>query len=417
MARNEGTEGPGKGGGGRGSDGGGSTSGSGGGGAGINTKFGKLRDSAGNLVTSERADIGRAQASRDSAAAGFEGLTSPLREGTFTQSAIPSFSFSRTRASFSPSFGIDPSGTRAGELGGLGKAARKSLGFFESVREDPAEAALEALGFAVGFVNPVAGALISLAATPAEQALDEGTGLAGFATSFRTASLQNISSLASSLTGSRVAGIFGAFAQPVVSKALGFDVESAEKALVGGVLGAIAPRAIEGIASRISNPLGAAVVGGVAAIGADVAIGRAAEATVAQRGATTAPAVSGTRTPSVTLQALGTSPFRLSPTPSFRVPSAPVRFRGVQEEQDPSTFTGATSRGAREAIEGSLAGPQISRVDVFDQNFKQINPFGFGTGRTLASTEDPTEQFSTRQRTTGGEFQQDSVSFLSRRFV
>jgi hypothetical protein len=363
--------------------------------------------------------VGRAQRARESAAAGLPGITRPTTEGTaFAGPSVPSFSFNSTRANFSPSFGIDPSGGRAGELAGLGKQARKSLGFLASVREDPVELGLEALGFAVGFVNPVAGALISLAATPAETALDEGTGLAGFATSFRTASLQNISSLAASLTGSRVAGIFGAFAQPAVSKAFGFDVEAAERSLVGSVLGAVAPRAIEGIASRISNPLGAAAIGAVAAIGADVAIGRVSEAVVGRQAPTATPQVAGgTRTLSVALEALGTSPFRPTSLPSFKTPSIPTRVRGTQEDLDLSSFRGDTSRQERETVEESLLGPQVSRVDVFDSNFKQINPFGFGTGESLASTEDPTRQFSTRQRTTGGEFQRDSVSFLSRRFV
>jgi hypothetical protein len=298
-------------------------------------------------------------------------------------------------------------------LAGLAKTARKSVGFFESVREDPTEAALKAVGFAVGFVSPVAGLALSLAATPAERAVDEETGLAGFASGLIDASIQNVSTIAATLTGNPALAAITSFVQPAISERFGFDVEAAERGLVGGVLAGIAAPAIGKIVGRVSNPLAGVAIGAGLGIAADIGISAATKATLAQRGAALSAGAStsgGTLVPSVTAEVLGTTPFRPAP-------SAPSRFRGVQEEDTISGFIGDTSRQEREALEESLLGPQVSRVDVFDNNFKQINPFGFGTGATLASTEDPTRQFSTRQRTTGGEFQRDSVSFLSRRFV
>ena len=63
----------------------------------------------------------------------------------------------------------------------------------------------------------------------------------------------------------------------------------------------------------------------------------------------------------------------------------------------------------------AATGGATSRSTTFDPKFKEINSLGFATGKTLAGSYNPNDQFSTRQRTSGNRFEDDTVSYLARR--
>jgi hypothetical protein len=87
------------------------------------------------------------------------------------------------------------------------------------------------------------------------------------------------------------------------------------------------------------------------------------------------------------------------------------RFKsGTEEEEEifSSPFASKVSRKESKNVLGTRA---------FDSSMQETNTLGFGTGKTLNYYEDPSDQFSTRQRTSGGQYEEDTVSFLARRSI
>jgi hypothetical protein len=107
-----------------------------------------------------------------------------------------------------------------------------------------------------------------------------------------------------------------------------------------------------------------------------------------------------------------TSPFSPDSTDILPI-SYKGGFRGMSEDEEDDTlfanpFSKTVSRKERNTISGTAA---------FDPSMQQTNILGFGTGQMLSLEDDPNDQFTTRQRTSGGRFEEDTVSFLPQRTV
>jgi hypothetical protein len=99
-------------------------------------------------------------------------------------------------------------------------------------------------------------------------------------------------------------------------------------------------------------------------------------------------------------------------TPDSISPTSISRFRGdiEGEEEDDTLFSNPFSTKVSRKERSTIAG-----TSTFDPSMQQTNLFGFATGQLLGSGEDPNNQFTTRQRTSGGVFEEDTVSFLPQR--
>jgi hypothetical protein len=295
----------------------------------------------------------------------------------------------------------------------------------------PADFFLDNISNLVGIVNPIAGLALNLSSEPTQRALDDRSR----GNSLLSDVGQTIKESPGTILAATVEGgyLIGSLVQHGIDTNLGkIPDKSIGDIMAGPILGPMIGGAVSEI-SPFDNPyLNMATQIGLTVAGVeyggrviDNLAGAPSSGTFNVGGqsllAGTSPQGNGGgNTSSVQSSGVvvggGSSQF-ISPFFSDSMDTPPVNYKGgfsssSEKEEDDTLFANPfASKVSRKENKG------VSGTRAFDSSMQQTNLLGFGTGQMLSLDEDPNDQFSTRQRTSGGQYEEDTVSFLARRSI